>query len=142
MSSFRALLDSFLTNDQFRTVFILLAADFVFGVAAAVKTRSFVVKRLADIGKDEFLGKVAPWAALWTFGVITQGTSIAGVGFATIATGYFALVTASEVGSLFDSFQDLGLPIPPVLSKVGIGRDFSGTPTNDLGDQPPAAAAK
>lgn len=141
MTSFRALLDSFLTNDQFRTVFILLAADFVFGVGAAVKTRSFVVKRLADIGTDEG-GKVLSWAALWTFGALTSGTAIAGVGFATIATGYFALVTASEVGSLFDSFQDLGLPIPPALAKVGIGRDFSGTPTNDLGDQPPAAPAK
>jgi hypothetical protein len=91
------------------------------------------------------LGKVVPWLAVFSFAKVTHGDAILGVNFSTISDGAFVIVSAALVASLLTSFQDLGLPIPEQLAKVGIGRaagwrgSLAFLEAQDLGDQAPPA---
>jgi hypothetical protein len=127
-------------SKQFSTVIILLAADLVFGVLAAFKTRTFDLARIADLLRDDGV-KAVVWAAAFFFAAASAGGEIVGLNLTTIADGAFVGLSASIVGSLLNSFEDLGLPLPPALAKVGIGRGAQAPAAYpaDHGDQPPAA---
>lgn len=135
-------LREFADDKQLSAVALLVAADVVFGVLAALKTRTFDFKRLADFARDDLLGKVVPWLAVFGFGKVTHGDAILGVNFSTISDAVFGLVAASLVASLLTSFQDLGLPLPAAAAKVGIGRGAAAYGNaSDVPDQGNADAA-
>lgn len=129
----------FVGSQQFSTVVILLTADFVFGVLAAFKTRTFDLSRIADLLRNDGV-KTLVWAAVWFFAAVSAGGEIVGLNFSTIADGVFVGLSAALVGSLLNSFQDLGLPIPAPLAKVGIGRAAQAPVAYppDQGDRPPS----
>lgn len=129
----------FADSQQFSTVIILLAADLVFGVLAAYKTHTFDLSKIANLLKDDGV-KTLVWAAVWFFAAVSAGGEIGGINFTTISDGVFAGLSVAIAASVLNSFQDLGLPLPAALAKVGIGRGAQ-QPTvypPDQGDQPPA----
>jgi hypothetical protein len=132
---FRQLVNS----EQFSTVIILLAADLVFGVLAAFKTRTFDLAKIANLLRDDGV-KTLVWAATFFFALASAGGQIVGLNFTSMADVVFVGLSASIVGSLLNSFQDLGLPIPPAAAKIGIGRGAQtpGAYPPDRGDQPPS----
>lgn len=138
------ILSEFAHDKQVATVAVLLAADIVFGILAAFKTRTFDVTRLADFSFDDVVKKVLPWLAVFALAKLAPGNFVAGVNLSSISDGYFAVIVAQMSGSLLNSFQDLGFPIPTALAKIGIGRaaQWSSvlTPVDDQGDQKPKAA--
>lgn len=114
--SIPAILHSFVTDKQVTLVAVLIAADLVFGVAAALKLGTFNLSYIATFAKDDVLGKVVPWFALFAFSKVSPGNLVAGVDFGTLATATFAIVTAALVGSLVSSLADLGVPVPAIAA--------------------------
>lgn len=112
------IINSFVHDTQLKAVAILIAADLVFGTVAALKTGTFKFQLVSNFLKDDVLGKVLPWVALFAFGKVSTA-SVAGIDFGNIADGAFVLATAALVGSLVTSLQDLGLSVP---NKAGLGR--------------------
>jgi hypothetical protein len=137
-------LHQFLTDKQIATVALLFAADFVFGVGAAIATRTFDITRLGAIGFDDGVKKVLPWLGLYVFSKAAPGDFVGGINFSTIAQAYFGVICAQLAGSLLNSFQDLGFPIPAQLARFGIGRqaqwNLTAAPVNDQGDVKPKSA--
>lgn len=123
-------LQSFIHDKQLNTVAILIAADLVFGILAAVKAGTFQFSYITQFLHDDVLAKVVPWLALFTFGKLDHGTVIAGYGtWNDVSTGAFALVVAALTASLVKSFADLGVPVPaPVVSIAG-KNPFKASPT-------------
>lgn len=136
--SITQILHSFVTDKQVTLVAVLIAADLIFGVAAALKTSTFSLSYLANFAKDDILGKVLPWFALFAFSKVNPGDLVAGIDFGQLATATFAIVTAALVGSLVSSLADLGIPVPQAVA----GRTRLSYPKVDHGDadvvQPPA----
>jgi hypothetical protein len=110
------ILHSFAGDEQVKAVIILIAADIILGIVAAVVNpgQHFSLTYIANFLRNDVLGKVVPWFALFALGK-TSGADVLGVDFSTIADGAFVLVGAALVGSLLSSLSDLGLPIPAEL---------------------------
>src|SRR4249920_623707 len=110
------ILHSFAGDEQVKAVIILIVADIILGIIAAVvdSGQHFSLTYIANFLRNDVLGKVVPWFALYALGK-TSGSTILGVDFSTIADGAFVLVSAALVGSLLSSLGDLGLPIPAEL---------------------------
>ena len=138
MSTLTQILHDFVTDKQIVLVAVLIAADLVFGIAAALKLGTFNLSYIATFAKDDVLGKVVPWFALFAFSKVSPGNLVAGVDFGTLATATFAIVTAALVGSLVSSLADLGIPVPAIAA----GHVTNKYPKIDQGDQnPPPPAA-
>lgn len=116
--TFSQILNSFVHDTQVHAVAVLIAADIVFGVVAALKLGTFRWKLIADYLMEDVVGKVVPWLALFAFGKVST-SSVAGIDFGTIADAAFVTATLALVGSLTQSLQDLGVNVP---AKSGLGR--------------------
>lgn len=90
---------------------ILVAVDFILGVAAALAKHTFRLSYIADFARNDVLAKLLPWGALYVGAKLAPdaGTSIFDLG--TAAGALYALVVAAWVGSILSSLADLGLPI-------------------------------
>lgn len=138
MHSLPQILHDFVTDKQVTLVAILIAADLVFGIAAALKLGTFNLSYIATFLKDDVLGKVVPWFALFAFSKVSPGNLVAGIDFGALATSAFVLVTAALAGSLVSSLADLGVPVPPIAA----GHVRNAYPKVDEGDaNPPPPAA-
>lgn len=129
--SLSALLSLFAHDKQLQLVLGLIAADFLFGVLAAFKTKTFNLAYVAAFAHDDLLGKVAPWFALFALGKAAGGGVDLGVGtisFATLSDSVFVAVTGAMGASIFSSLKELGVTIPV---------PFSG-PTKTPAPAPPA----
>lgn len=113
--NFTAILNSFTHDTQVKAVMVLIAADLVLGVIAAINTHTFRLTYISNFLRNDVLGKVAPWFAFYTLGKIF-GSAVAGVDFGTVADGAFVVVTAALVGSLASSLADLGLSLPAAVA--------------------------
>lgn len=115
------ILQSFAHDKQVDAIGLLVLADVIFGVLAAVKNKTFQLARIVDTLHDDVLAKVVPWLALFTLGKVTAGAGI-GVGsvnvdFGSIADGFFVGISAAMAASILKSLADLGVKgIPPVLA--------------------------
>lgn len=108
-------LQVFAGDQKLHAVAVLILADLVFGVLAAIKTKTFVLKRVSDLLHDDVLAKVVPWFGLYAFG-LSSSTSIGAGGvsvdFSQIADGAFVAVAAALAASLYGSLRDLGVNLP------------------------------
>lgn len=115
------ILQEFARDKQVDAIGILVLADVIFGVLAAVKAKTFQLARIVDTLHDDVLAKVVPWLALFVLGKVTTGAGI-GVGsvnvdFGSIADGFFVGITAAMAASILKSLADLGVKgVPPVLA--------------------------
>jgi hypothetical protein len=107
-----ALIASFAHDAQLKLVVVLIVADFIFGVGAALKLKTFNASYVATFARDDLLGKVVPWFALFAFGKVANGVALGPVGFGALADSTFVLVTGALVASVFSSLKELGVPVP------------------------------
>lgn len=116
------ILQSFAHDKQVDAVGLLVLADVIFGVLAAVKAKTFQLARIVDTLHDDVLAKVVPWLALFTLGKVTTGAgigiaSIVTVDFGTIADTFFLGISAAIGASILKSLTDLGVQgVPPALT--------------------------
>jgi hypothetical protein len=131
--SITQILHEFAADKQLNTVALLVAADVIFGVGAALKAGTFQVSYLVQFLHDDILAKVAPWLAVFAFSKVDHGTIIGGYGtFGDISTVLFAGITAALVASIVKSLGDLGLPVPTKALALAGGNPFKGVRSSYL----------
>jgi hypothetical protein len=112
--SITQILHLFAGDSQLKAVAVLIAADLILGIIAAVSMHTFRLTYISNFLRNDVLGKVLPWFALFALGK-TSTASVAGVDFGTIADGAWIVALGALLGSLSSSLSDLGLPIPPAI---------------------------
>jgi phage-related holin len=108
---------AFVDDSTFQAVLVLIALDLVLGVTAAVKLGQFTFAKVAGFCRDDLLGKVVPWFAVYCAWKFAPNVDVLGVDLEVVEKGVFVFVVAALVGSLLSSLSDLGLKIPDPLSK-------------------------
>lgn len=101
----------FAHDTKVQIVLLLLIADLLLGVIAAINTHTFRLSLIADVLRNDVLGKILPWFVLYAADAASTsaGIIIPGLDWGVLADGAFALILAALVGSIFSSLQDLGL---------------------------------
>lgn len=99
----------FANDTQLHAVIVLIALDLVVGMIAAVVTGKFALSKIAAFLKDDVLGKVLPWFAVFAAAKFAPSVDVIGVDLNQIQTGLWLIVSAALVFSLVASLNDLGL---------------------------------
>lgn len=107
--SITEVVQQFANDKQLHGVLILIALDLVLGVFVAVRTGQFAFSKISAFLKDDVLGKVLPWFAIFSFAKFAPAVSVIGVDLNQIQTVAWGLVTVALVFSLTSSLNDLGL---------------------------------
>jgi hypothetical protein len=115
--SFSALLHTFAHDDKIRALIVLIFADFVFGVGAALKVGNFRLSFVADLLKKDVLQKVVPYFVLYSIALVAGGYQIVvpGIDFGVVAGAAYVVLVAALASSVFASLKTLGVPIAKVL---------------------------
>lgn len=108
---------AFASDATFQAVLVLIVLDIVLGVAAAAKLGQFGLEKVALFARDDLLGKVVPWFAIYSAWKFAPNVDVLGVDLEVIEKGVFVFVVAALVGSLLSSLADLGLKIPSPLGR-------------------------
>ena len=115
------ILSQFAHDKQVGLVVMLILADFIFGVAAAAKLGTFRLTYVSNFAKNDLLGKVLPWFAVFAFDKASHAAGIVGpIDWSQANTAAFAVVTAAMVGSILSSLVDLGLPSGAMTAKEAV----------------------
>lgn len=101
-------LNAFVDDPTVRVIGVLVALDFVLGVLAAFYTRTFRLSFIADVFRNDVLGKVLPYYTLWA-ALHISGIDWSIGGFDVIEEAAGATVIAALVGSVLNSLRDFGL---------------------------------
>lgn len=107
--SIQEVVSQFANDKQLHAVIVLIALDLVVGVIAAVKTGEFAFSKIAAFLKDDVLGKVLPWFAVFATAKFAPSVDILGIDLNQIQTGLWVAVSAALAFSLAASLNDLGL---------------------------------
>jgi hypothetical protein len=99
----------FADDKQLHAVIVLIALDLIVGVIAAVRTGQFAFSKVAAFLKDDVLGKVLPWFAVFATAKFAPSVEVLGVDLNAIQTGLWVAVSAALAFSLMASIEDLGL---------------------------------
>ena len=111
------ILSSFAHDKQVALVLSLIAADFILGVAAAFKQGTFRLTYVSNFARNDLLGKVVPWFAVFAFDKATSAAGIVGpVDWSQANTVAFGVVTLAMVGSILSSLADLGIALPAPIA--------------------------
>jgi hypothetical protein len=109
------LLNEFSDDPGVRLVAALILLDLVFGVANAVKDGAFRFVYLADFLRNDVLGKVVPFFAVWA--AVRVGGDIEVSGYGLIEEGVNYGVVAALGASVLNSLKGLGLAgLPEVVA--------------------------
>lgn len=109
------ILQSFANDTQVHAAIVLIVADVVFGVLAAIKLHSFTLVRIADTLRDDVLGKIAPWLALFALGKVSNA-EVAGIDFGTAADAAWIGASVAIGASILGSIRELGVNLPDTLA--------------------------
>jgi hypothetical protein len=100
------LIRAFTADQTVQLVAALIALDFVMGVSAGVKAKTFRLGWLADFLRNDVLGKVVPYFAVW--GAVRIGGDFELAGFGMIEETVGAAVVLALGASVLNSLRDLG----------------------------------
>lgn len=103
------LLHDFANDSMVITIAVLVGLDLVLGVAAALKdpSQSFRLAYLTDFLRNDVLGKMIPYYAVWA--AVNVGGDFEVAGIPAIEDGVGALVIAALAGSILNSLRDMDL---------------------------------
>ena len=103
-----ALVDAFIDDPTVRIIAVLVALDFVLGSAAALYTKTFRLSFFADVFRNDVLGKLLPYYALWG-ALHVSGIDWSVGGFDVIEEAAGGTVILALTGSVLNSLRDFGL---------------------------------
>ena len=99
-----------LATSQIRNIVTLIGIDVFLGIIASLKTKEFVLGKLAGFMKRGILTYVFGFAVL-----ILVGQALPSLDW-VVSVAYY-LVLLALVGSILDNLGKLGLPLPKMLRK-------------------------
>lgn len=95
--------------DGVKFIVLHIVINVLVAVAAALKTRTFSLAKLADFLISKLLPYVTVYVAVTLFG--------AEIGLSALAPLVWAVITATLLGDLMDSLTQLGLQLPESIRK-------------------------
>lgn len=102
---------SLFASGQIQIILLLIVADIVLGIIAALIKKDFALGNLAT-----FMGKgIIPY--LFGFAVV-QTVGAAQPAYSFIVPVVFVLVVAALVGSILNNLDGLGVKLPKILKKA------------------------
>jgi hypothetical protein len=115
---FGQLLSVFAHDGKVEAALVVVALDFVFGVLAAFKLKTFRLSYVADFGRNDILFKLVPYFVLYSAALVAGGQDILipGIDLGVVAGAAYVGFMAAWVASVLSSLQDLG--IAPVISGI------------------------
>jgi len=118
--NFGQLLSVFAHDGKVEAALAIVALDFVFGVLAAFKLKTFRLSYVADFGRNDVLFKLVPYFVLYSTALLAGGQDILipGIDLGVVAGAAYVGFMASWVASVLGSLQDLGIApaIPGITS--------------------------
>lgn len=111
--------NEFAHDKQLQAVLVLIVLDIVLGVIAAVSLGTFAFSKIAAFLKDDVLGKVVPWFAIFAAAKFAPSVDVLGIDLNQIQTVFWAAVVVALVASLTASAADLGVKIIPKTLATG-----------------------
>jgi len=127
-----AIVDAFIDDPTVRIIAVLVILDFLLGTAAALYTKTFRLSFLADVFRNDVLGKVLPYYVLWA-ALHISGIDWSVGGFDVVEEAAGATIILALTGSVLNSLRDFGLakdaspeingadPGSPVVEPPGVG---------------------
>ncbi len=115
----------FANDKQLQAVLVLIVLDVVLGIVAAVKLGQFAFSKIAAFLKDDVLGKVVPWFAIFAAAKFAPSVDVLGIDLNQIQTVFWAAVVVALVASLTSSAADLGVTLP---RSIATGENEGATP--------------
>jgi len=112
----QSVVNEFANDKQLQAVLVLIVLDVVLGVVAAVKLGVFAFSKIAAFLKDDVLGKVVPWFAIFAAAKFAPSVDVLGIDLNQIQTVFWAAVVVALVASLTSSASDLGVGLPRMLA--------------------------
>lgn len=109
-------ISSFANDKQLQAVLILIVLDVILGIIAAVKKNEFAFTKVAGFLKDDVLGKVVPWFAVFAAAKFAPDVDVLGIDLNQVQTVFWAAVVVALVASLASSAADLGVSLPRSLA--------------------------
>jgi hypothetical protein len=110
--NFGQLLHHFFSDGKVLAALAAVLIDFVLGVAAALKLRTFRLSYISDFGRNDVLFKLVPYFVLYS-GALVAGSKdvvIPGLDLGLIAGAAYVAFMAAWVGSILASLAHLGIP--------------------------------
>lgn len=122
------LINQFADDPTVIALAVLVALDLVLGVSAAVKNNVFRLSYVADVLRNDVLGKVIPYYAVWAAVHISGDVMLGDFGVIEETSG--ALAIAAIGGSVLNSLKDLGLwkQAPDALAGPDPGSNLDSSP--------------
>ncbi len=118
--------NQFAHDKQLQAVLVLIVLDILLGIIAAVKLGTFAFSKIAAFLKDDVLGKVVPWFAIFAAAKFAPNVDVLGIDLNQLQTVFWAAVLVALVASLTASVNDLGVAMP---SFVATGENQGSPPT-------------
>lgn len=103
-----AIVDQFTEDPTVRAIAAFWVLDFLLGLYAAYKTRTFRLSYVADTFRNDVVGKILPYYTLWA-AVHVTGIDWSIGGFDVVEETAGAVVIAALLGSVLASLKELGL---------------------------------
>lgn len=108
MTSLSVALEHFVDDPTNKAIFILVALDFLLGVFAAVKTKTFRLSYIADFLRNDVVGKVLPYFGVWWALHVGGDVELGSLELVEEVTG--AAIVAALLGSVLNSLRDARVP--------------------------------
>lgn len=102
-----SLLREFADDSTVRLIAALILVDFVLGMSAGVKAKTFRLGWISDFLRADVLGKVVPYFAVW--GAVRVSGDIDLVGYGMIEEVVGAAVVLALTASVLNSLRDLSI---------------------------------
>lgn len=109
-------ISEFANDKQLQAVLVLIVLDIILGVIASIKLGTFAFTKVAAFLKDDVLGKVVPWFAVFAAAKFAPDVDVLGIDLNQIQTVFWAAVVVALVASLASSASDLGVSLPQALA--------------------------
>lgn len=87
----------------------LIVANFLTGIAVAIKTNSFRLKEMGDFLRSRILPYVVAYLGMGIIGVIDSA-------WAWAVTAVWAVILATLIGAILQNLKELGIKLPDSLT--------------------------
>ena len=125
-TSLGGLLEQFWNDGKVDWLVLLIVIDFVLGVLAALKLRTFRLSYVADFLRKDVIFKLGGYLALYAGAVYAGQAEVLGIPEfdpGLLAGAAYVVVVGAFVGSILNSLNDLGLvpgSNPPPAADRGV----------------------
>jgi len=128
------IVNAFMDDPTVRLIGALVVLDFVLGTLAALKAGTFRLSYFADVFRNDVLGKVLPYYALWG-ALHVSGIDWSVGGFDVVEESTGAIVIGALGGSVLNSLRDMGLLGNTTDTLAGPDPESNGPPSDSSGGE-------